>query len=70
MTRQTVSEICTAGALVRHHVRAMLDAAGVDWTEHKAWTRSTFVLRGDRDSVWGVLEDVEDAFGKSGRQHG
>jgi hypothetical protein len=48
-----------AGALVRRQFRAMLDAAGLRWTEHRGWLSSSFVISGSR-ADWGALHDVAD----------
>lgn len=44
MTR--IKSTVTAGALVRRQIRVALDILGMDWTEHKGMTESTFVVEG------------------------
>lgn len=41
----------SCGALSRRSVRAMLDYEGVQWTEHKGFLRSSFVVRGTRPQI-------------------
>ena len=51
MGTAAIREVWTAGALVRRHMRAALDVAGVQWREHKGWTESQFVVTGTRSQL-------------------
>lgn len=48
-----------AGALVRPLMRAQLDLLGIAWIEHKAWTYSTFIIRGDTDKIGQLLRWIK-----------
>lgn len=55
MSRETAIEV-KAGALIRRHLRAMLESerfegASIRWIEEKRWTESVFSIRGQPDDV-------------------
>lgn len=49
-----------AGTLVRHRMRAVLVAAGLEWTEHKGWFESSFAVRGTSSQILKVSRWVTE----------
>lgn len=54
-----VGLVLIVGALLRRDVRALLDSADVEWTEHKGILESSFAVKGPRSKLTRIARDIE-----------
>ena len=57
MSDRQDTDLVKAGAAVRRHLRARLDAIGAQWVEHRGLLSSTFVVTATREQ-WREIEAV------------